>query len=103
MKIKNRSTKLGELLVHSGITNELTIQKALRLQRDEGSRRNLGDILIDMRACTQDDIDYCLDKQHKLRNGGLDVLQHCSDTEDTVEKHVNEIEALSNGILNKSK
>lgn len=98
MKLKNRSTRIGELLIHTGIITEDTLNSALRIQ-NAGTQTNLGEILLSMKACTQEDIDFVIDKQDKLRDGGLDFLDQ---SQDTVSGHIDDIKEMSNGILGKT-
>lgn len=73
MKMKAPKAKFGELIVKAGIITEAQLAEALQIQADEGPRRNLGEILICMGACDAADIDYILEIQNRLRNGGLDL------------------------------
>ena len=52
--------RLGELLVAKGYLNPEDLQKALELQRQEGHRRLLGEILIESELCTEEQILECL-------------------------------------------
>ena len=101
MKIRRKTTRLGELLVHAGIISEDQLDQALDVQRTEEPERNIGNIIVELGFCTQEEITFAVEKQEKLRNGGLDVLEHYDNN--TVETQLDEISELSDDIIKKAK
>lgn len=95
--IKQPKAKFGELIVKAGIITAEQLEEALRQQSDGSPWRTLGEILVGMHTCTEEDIERILEVQGKLRNGGYDaaeaIRQSCS--EDTVNHDINELRALA--------
>jgi hypothetical protein len=53
--------KLGEILIENGIINEVQLQNALLIQK--GRNVHLGQILIEMKLATEDQIIKALSQQ----------------------------------------
>jgi hypothetical protein len=69
---------LGELLVQDGLIGEGQLQEALRVQRDTKEPTLLGQILVDQKVLTQQQLDAVLEKYHKkYRLGDILVEANC--------------------------
>src|SRR5262245_56317164 len=69
---------LGELLVQDGLIGESQLREALRVQRDTQETTLLGQILVDQKALTQQQLDAVLEKYHKkYRLGDILVEANC--------------------------
>jgi hypothetical protein len=55
--IKSNPHRIGDLLVKKGRVSEGDITRALKLQRDAGGQRRLGDFLIDFGAITAKELE----------------------------------------------
>lgn len=95
--IKQSKAKFGELIVKAGIITQAQLDAALEVQQDGSPWRTLGEILLKMRACTEEDINLILEVQGKLRNGGYDaeeaIRQSCS--EETANRDISELRAMA--------
>ena len=58
------SLRLGEILVDMGVVSPESVESALELQQEKGSR--IGDLLVDMEAITEDDVAKALAQQLDL-------------------------------------
>ena len=61
---KKGHEKLGEMLVHYKIITPEQLEEGLKIQKNKGKR--IGEILINLRAVTQDEINWVLGKQLNL-------------------------------------
>ena len=53
-------TQLGHLLVSQGSVTESQVQEALTHQQETGHQKLLGEILVEMGYCTENDVAACL-------------------------------------------
>lgn len=73
-------TKLGNLLVKNRVITLPQLKEALAIQSSNPSLK-LGNILIEMRACTKFDIERCVKSQDQIR----DDIKKLNDYEDKVD------------------
>ena len=59
------SRPLGEILRQAGLITEAQLQDALRTQQELGSYKPVGQILVDRRIITREQLDLFLDRYHK--------------------------------------
>ncbi|HBN09937.1 MAG TPA: hypothetical protein DD435_15270 [Cyanobacteria bacterium UBA8530] len=62
--ILHSDIRIGQILIHEGITSGLELEEALRIQ--ERSGKMLGEILITLGYCSQGQLDRALSKQSHL-------------------------------------
>lgn len=95
----------GSLMVKARFINQQELEAALKIQAEGDSHRKLGDILIEMGACTEQEIKVVMATQTHLRNGGLDIcemMEKASNTED-VQAEADEIVVISGNLAKKMK
>ena len=84
--------RFGELMVTAGILCEETIQRALKIQDAAGGEGGkLGDVLVAMGECCQEEVDYIIEVQRSLRNGGYDVKKQIEKSSKDVAQHTEEL------------
>ena len=71
-KVRMPKARFGELAIGAGIITQEQLDTALKQQK-EGDSRNLGEILRSMNAMDFESVEFVLDIQEKLKNGGCDV------------------------------
>ncbi len=87
-----KSTRLGSILVQKDIISEDQLKKALKHQEDKPERR-IGDTLVTLRYCSQNDIEKTLEEQGKSRcSAGFSNRTHAtiSKISDKIKKFVND-------------
>jgi MSHA biogenesis protein MshE len=62
---KFKKVRLGDLLLNAGLVNELQIQTAIHLQKEKGGK--LGDILVEQKFVTEQDMAKLLSEQLKIK------------------------------------
>ncbi len=65
MEREYQRTTVGEILVRNGALSRSQLEEALRIQSEEGTRRRLGSILLDMRALESEDLSHALSLQRR--------------------------------------
>lgn len=97
--------RFGALMVKAKFITQAELDTALAKQTAEGSQRKLGDILLEMGACTEREIQLVMETQDHLRNGGLDLkemMERASSPDDS-RAEVEEIAAISGNLAKKMK
>mgnify|MGYP000998892226 FL=1 len=56
--------RLGDVLIDRGYLTEETLQRALEVQRQDRRGRLLGEILVELELCSEDQIVECLAKEY---------------------------------------
>ena len=56
--------RLGDFLIDRGYLTEETLQRALEVQRQDRRGRLLGEILVELELCSEDQIVECLAKEY---------------------------------------
>ncbi|MFZ5828710.1 MAG: type II/IV secretion system protein, partial [Planctomycetota bacterium] len=54
------SRRLGSLLVERGYLSDEGLRSALVRQQDQGRNKLLGELLVEMELCTEDQVTECL-------------------------------------------
>ncbi len=68
--------RLGDLLVAKGYLTSGQLDQALHLQKEGGRIRLLGEILVDLELCSEDQIVECLAKEYGFPHAKLDGRLH---------------------------
>jgi type IV pilus assembly protein PilB len=63
---KDQKLQLGQLLINSGVLTQPQLEEALNLQRTGGNRLLLGEVLLQQKFCTDDQIMEALAKSYGL-------------------------------------
>lgn len=92
-----KKERLGELLVHAGVITKAALKAAVALHEKEGRKRQLGDYLVKMGVCTEEDILHVAKVQRHMRNGS------CEEIANGTVKQAAEIEELGDIALDLSK
>jgi len=87
---KKHHQKLGEMLIHYKIITPKQLEEGLKIQKNNGKR--IGEILIDLRMVTQDEINWVLGKQLNLpyvqvNIGNIDIQLSKNISEDILRKY----------------
>lgn len=97
--------RFGALMVSAKFISQAKLEEALKKQEVEGNQRKLGEILLEMQVCTDQEIRLVTETQKHLRNGGVDLqemLQKASCSEAT-QAEVEEITVISGNLAKKMK
>lgn len=66
-----RNMPLGQILKAQGIITEAQLRDAIRIKQEEGSNKKLGDILIDLKYITENDLIKALSQKARNSNIGF--------------------------------
>ena len=72
-RVGGRGTPIGELLIQAGAISTEQLSKALKIQEQKG-KGLLGQILVEMGACTPTDVSEALNKQFRITGVDLAMI-----------------------------
>ena len=83
--ISSRKRLLGDLLIKEGLITKAQLQEALRLQKELETYQPIGQILVNQQVLTQKQVNFILEKYHKKYRLGDLLVEIEAITEDQLE------------------